>query len=240
MTGCLADLDIVVLAGGQGTRIAETLGDRPKVMALIDGKPFIDHLLARLRRFGAERVIFSLGHLAAPVTTHLQSLKGGPLTIEWIIEDSPQGTAGGVRMVRGLLRSEQTLVMNGDSLALADLCAMRQRHADESPEISVLCVRMDDTRRYGRVETGADGFICRFTEKGADEGPGLINAGVYLFSGPALSELCEGQGPSLERDFLQTRAPGAALTFDAGPVPFVDIGTPESLAAAAAILSGAA
>ena len=60
----LDGIEVLVLAGGLGTRIRGVLGDTPKVLAPINGRPFLDHLLDRLAALGAGRVVLSLGHLA--------------------------------------------------------------------------------------------------------------------------------------------------------------------------------
>ena len=54
----------VILAGGLGTRLRKVVSDRPKVMAAINGRPFITYLLDQLAEAGLERVIISTGHMA--------------------------------------------------------------------------------------------------------------------------------------------------------------------------------
>ena len=63
----LADIDILALAGGLGTRLDGVLGDLPKVMAPIAGQPFLSYLIEWLAAQGAERVILSLGFRADQV-----------------------------------------------------------------------------------------------------------------------------------------------------------------------------
>ena len=67
----LAGIDTVVLAGGLGTRLRPMVADRPKILAPVGDRPFLDHLLAWLMGQGARRVVFSLGHLAEQVEAHL-------------------------------------------------------------------------------------------------------------------------------------------------------------------------
>ena len=61
---CLQDIDVVVLAGGLGTRLAGELNGKPKLLAPIDGRPYLDFALKWLSSFGARRIILALGHLA--------------------------------------------------------------------------------------------------------------------------------------------------------------------------------
>ena len=91
---CLNDIDVVVLAGGLGTRIRDTLGDTPKLLAPIGGHAFLDILIARLRNFGARRLILGLGHLAGKVTAHLEN--NSPADIDIVTAVEPDGTAVGM------------------------------------------------------------------------------------------------------------------------------------------------
>ena len=68
---CLATLDVLVIAGGLGTRIQSALGDTPKLLAPIGGRPYLAYLLDWLRRFGAKRIVLGLGHRAQAVIDFL-------------------------------------------------------------------------------------------------------------------------------------------------------------------------
>lgn len=234
----LDGLDVVVLAGGLGTRIRSVLGDTPKVLAPVDGRPFLDLLLERLAAVGAGRAVLSLGHLADKVVAHLER-HGAPLPVETVVEAEPLGTAGAIRLLAGRLRSDPVLVMNGDTWLDADLGAFLAAHRGSGADAALLCVAVENVARYGRVELASDGTVARFVEKDPDRsGGGLINGGIYLFGAAALRRLAATTGPSLERDFLALMPAGRLLGFVADGAAFVDIGTPESLAGAAAVVRG--
>lgn len=237
MTG-LAAVDVAILAGGLGTRVRDVLKDVPKILAPVGGRTLVDHLVARLAAFGAGRVVFCLGFLADKVVAHLSRMDGVPgVSVEWVIEDRPLGTAGALRLAAPLLRADHVLVMNGDTWLDADLGAFLEDHRRRQGAVSILCVHVDDMSRYGRVELDGAGRVVRFAEKDpADRGPGLINGGVYLFSRAGRALLEASEGPSLERDFLARLAPGEILGFAAPEAAFIDIGTPESLALAATVI----
>ena len=233
---CLNDTDVVILAGGLGTRIRETLGDTPKLLASIGGVPFLDILLGRLRHFGARRVILGLGHGAGKVTAHLESNPPEGMDIVTAVESEPLGTAGALRFVISEINSEPALVMNGDSFTGADLCDFADAHEKSKADASILCAEVPDTAAFGRVTLSPEGRVLEFLEKDeAQQGPGVINAGVYLFNRTMLDAIKDMEGPSLERDVFQAFEPGTlgAVTSDA---PFIDIGTPEDLARAAGVL----
>jgi NDP-sugar pyrophosphorylase family protein len=233
-TTCLASLDVLVLAGGLGTRIAPILGDTPKLLAPISGRPYLAYLLDWLRRFGAARIVFGLGHRASAVVGFLKSNESiqRDLTVVIVTEPRPLGTAGAIRYARRELRTDPVLIINGDSFADVDLCAFVERHRTAEAKATVLCAAVDDAGRYGRVELDRNGRIHRFVEKDLSfHGSGVVNAGVYLFSAALLDEIAAGDASSLEHEVFEHAHAGSLAAF-AGDFQFIDIGTPESLALA--------
>jgi NDP-sugar pyrophosphorylase family protein len=228
---CLATLNVLVIAGGLGTRIQPALGDTPKLLAPIAGRPYLACLLDWLRRFGAKRIVLALGHRAPAVVDFLDRNKSsyGDLTVETVTEPRPLGTAGAIRFARPNLRSDPVLVMNGDSFVDADLCAFVAHHRRAAAKATLLCAEVDDAGRYGRVELDGKGRIRGFIEKDPDfHGRSAVSAGVYLFSAALLDEIAAGDAISLEHDVFGRAASGSLDAF-AGPFAFIDIGTPESL-----------
>ena len=90
----LSNIDIVVLAGGKGTRIQPVLGDVPKLLAPIGERTYLDYLLDWLQSFGASRVILSLGHQATRIVDYVTTQPRDDLEIIPVIEEMPLGTAG--------------------------------------------------------------------------------------------------------------------------------------------------
>jgi NDP-sugar pyrophosphorylase family protein len=232
---CLADIDVVILAGGLGTRLRSVLADKPKVLAPIGRRTFLDILLERLVSFGAKRVILSLGYLADEVIAHLESYRG-PLQIVRLAEPQPMGTAGAIRYVLPHIESATILVLNGDSLVGADLCEFVEAHRRARAEGSLLCARVSDAARYGTVLVNSLDRIVSFREKSGERAPGTINAGAYLMNTPLLDRISAASGPSLERDVFQSM-PGGTLAAYVGDFAFLDIGVQEDLARAEAFIA---
>lgn len=232
----LAGIDVVVLAGGLGTRIRSVLGDTPKVLAPIAGRAFLGHLLSWLAGYGATRTVLCLGHRAVAVEDWLVA-HGAPdgMTVDTVTEPEPLGTGGALRHARRAFRSDPVMVINGDTFVDAALDRFVAAHRAAAADASVLCVNTGDVGRYGRVVVGPNRRIVRFSEKDpADGGAGLINAGLYLFGAAWLDRLAAGGAVSLERDVLAPAPPGTLhAVIDDGS--FIDIGTPESLAEADAV-----
>ena len=189
-------LDVLVIAGGLGTRIQSALGDTPKLLAPIGGRPYLAYLLDWLRRFGAKRIVLGLGHRAQAVADFLERNTSSydDLTVVTVTEPGPLGTAGAIRFARANLRTDPVLVMNGDSFADADLCAFVAHHRRVPAKATLLCAEVDDAGRYGRVELDGEGRIRGFIEKDPDfHGRSAVSAGVYLFSAALLDEIAGRQ-----------------------------------------------
>jgi NDP-sugar pyrophosphorylase family protein len=234
---CLGSVDILVLAGGLGTRIRPVLGDTPKLLAPIGGRPFLSYLLRWLAGFGARRVVLALGHAAAPVLAYVRDFRDPALEVIPVVEPQPLGTAGAVRFARARLRTDPVLVMNGDSFVDADLGRFLDFHRTAGAAGTVLCAAVEEAGRYGRVAIDENARIRAFVEKDtAFRGPAVVNSGVYLLSGALLDAIVAMPGPSLERDVFE-RLPAGSLAAFRGPFGFIDIGTPETLATAATVLA---
>jgi mannose-1-phosphate guanylyltransferase len=234
---CLAGIDVAVLAGGLGTRIRPVLGDIPKLLAPVAGRPFADHMFAWLGRFGARRVVLCLGHRAERVVGHLAAAPP-PFDVAVSIEPEPLGTAGALRLARPKLATDPVLVLNGDTWADADLAPFARAHRGGGAEATLLCTEVADTGRFGRVEIGDDRTVRAFIEKGTGSaGPGAISAGVYLLSARLLDRIAAGNARSLEREVFAGMT-GARLRAHVGRFAFIDIGVPDDLDRAGEIVAG--
>jgi len=236
-TYSLQKIDVLILAGGRGTRISPVLGATPKILAPVRNETFLDILVSWLREHGAHNIILSLGHLSENVIDYLSTRSFENVTIKTSVEEEPLGTAGAIRLATPLVTSEVLLVMNGDTWLEADFNIFIENHIQSDAEMSILCTRVDDISRYGSLEIGSDGFIYGFSEKDESKsGPGYISAGIYLFSRKALDRLMQSTGKSLESDFIQKLPFGTTRGHIISNARFIDIGTPETLEMAADVL----
>jgi mannose-1-phosphate guanylyltransferase len=231
----LSDIDIAVLAGGLGTRLAGAVPGLPKVLAPVAGRPFVEHLVDFLAAQGAKRIVFLLGHRAEMVTAHLEAHRRPGIDFDWSIEPEPLGTGGALAFAAAKFRSDPVLVVNGDTFVDADLGEFCAGYASPA---TMLAVEVDDAGRYGRLDI-AHGKVMRFAEKDPFfKGKAAINAGIYLLSRDLIGGIAPGKQVSLERDIFERLAPGTIAAHIDGHARFVDIGTPESWQGAASIVEG--
>jgi len=220
-----------ILAGGLGTRLRSVVADRPKVLAQVNGRPFITYLLDQLAAEGIESVVLCTGYMADQITKSLGDHYQG-MQLRYSVEMSPLGTAGALRHALPLFSSFPVLVMNGDSFFDADLPSLAAMHVRANARGSIALAFVNDVSRYGAVEIASDHSIIRFTEKGNRTGPGLINSGIYLLEAPLIEAIPPDTSLSLEIDVFPSFI-GHGLFGFPQPGKFLDIGVPVDYQAAA-------
>jgi len=122
-------------------------------------------------------------------------------------------------------------VMNGDSFCETDLAAFWRAHRERNAVGSMVICEVADTHQSGRVSFDANGAVTSFVEKGASAGPGWINAGIYLLGRALLESIPVERPVSLERETFPAWIGRGLYAFPTAG-KFLDIGTPESYAAA--------
>jgi len=221
----LSEFSIVILAGGLGTRLLPVVSDRPKVLAKIQERVFITFLFDQLIVFGAKNVILATGYKGKEVAASL-GCNYKSLQLIYSMEQSPLGTGGALRCALPLINTDDVLVMNGDSFIDADIGNYTRWYRRNSYKAALLLTLVQNVGRYGRVELGNE-VINSFEEKGINQGPGLINAGVYLFDKSIIETIPPKRFFSLEHDLFPKLLPNKLYGYcDNGA--FIDIGTPDA------------
>lgn len=225
-----SDVSVAVLAGGLGTRLRSVIADRPKALAKIHGRPFLAYLLDQLSTAGLSSVVLCTGHFGEQIEEAFGESYAN-LRISYSREARPLGTGGALRLALPYLISDPVLVMNGDSFCAADLVRFWKWHCARGVEATILLTQVPDTQRYGSVQIDPDGTVIQFAEKGKGRLSGSINAGVYLLSRQVIETIPENEDVSLEYHVFPTLVTYGIYGYpDQGR--FLDIGTPEDLAAA--------
>ena len=216
-------MEAVVLAGGLGTRLREVVPDLPKPMAPIAGRPFLEILLTSLSRKGIIRVVLSVGFMAEKISGYFGD-RFGNLELIYVVEREPLGTGGAVRLGMQVCVTDHVFVFNGDTFL--DLEMDQVEHHWQLHRRPIIVGREhSDTARYGRLVT-AEGAVIGIAEKGAT-GPGLINAGCYIFNRGQLDGCPAGTAFSLETNYLPTAITNTRFDLYVTKGKFIDIGIPE-------------
>jgi D-glycero-alpha-D-manno-heptose 1-phosphate guanylyltransferase len=227
----LTGINAVVLAGGMGTRLRPVVGDRPKALALVRERPFLCFILDQLASAGIKKVVLCTGYFGEQVRAAFGDSYAN-ISLAYSQENSPMDTAGALRLAAPLIESDEVFVVNGDSYCEADLPAFHGWCRLKGAEAALLINSVPDVSRYGQVEADEDGVVLSFREKGANTGPGWINSGIYHFSRLLILDIPQSRPVSMEREILPALMTQRRLYSYGNHGRFLDIGTPESYAAA--------
>lgn len=224
--------EAVVLAGGLGTRLRSVAPDIPKPMVRIHERPFLDYLLAYLASWRISRVIISTGHMAGQIEEYFGNSRHG-LDVLCAREAQPLGTGGAVAFAaRHLAPDAMFLALNGDSFAPFNPHLMAKKIA-AGADAAIMAVSVGNAERFGALAFDGQGMLSGFDEKNTTATAALINAGIYLLPAswfPRNQEIMPG---SIERDYFpRWLEEGKKIAVLTSSGPFIDIGTPETLAAA--------
>ena len=220
----------VILAGGFGTRIKHLLGDLPKPMAPVNGRPFLEWVVRWLAAQNIRRVVLSTGYMADTIARHFQSQPVPGVIVSCVPETTPLGTAGGFlnAVHQSEIKSAAWFLLNGDTLAFANLADAIDLLQSESITGVIFGQEVPDTGRYGSLVTDAEGRLASFLEK--RPGQGVISTGIYLFRDSLLAQFPARRPLSLEQEvFPALTAAGVSLKVLRMNAPFLDIGTPDTL-----------
>lgn len=216
----------LILAGGLGTRLRSVIGEVPKPMADVAGKPFLWWLLRQIETQGVADTYLSVGYRHEQVRSGMGD-HFGAMRLHYVIEDEPLGTGGAVRKALAEMPEDEVLVFNGDTFAALDLAPFVAAAQAKQADVAIAVAEVADADRYGTVDADETGMIRAFQEKGR-QGAGRINAGVYyLRKAVLLHDSTLPERFSLEQDFLAQRVGKLRLLALAGVSDFIDIGVPE-------------
>lgn len=232
MNETMGSITALILAGGEGTRLRPAVSEVPKVLAPVNGRPFLHYLLDQLSDFGVNHVVVCTGYRGDQIREEIGS-NHATVQIEYSQEPQKLGTGGAIRCALPSLRSEQVFVLNGDSYCDVDLARFQQWHLSRGIECSLVVVHRSDTARFGRVKLSKHEQIEELIEKDERQLPGWINAGVYLVSTELIREISEGRAISIETELFPGWLSNGLYGYKTNAA-FLDIGTPESYARAPA------
>ncbi len=221
----------VILAGGLGTRISTLLGDVPKALATVGGRPFLEWKVNELTRNGITSATLLLGHGSAPITELLstwQSKGRSRISLE-VALDGPRllGTGGALKQhIRSL--PETFYLTYGDNLLDLPYQELQQM-ANQFPFASVIAV----TDRIGSADTLncllCDGKVARHNKSGASEF-NTLDYGVMLLQRQAVeAAAAQLNGPFDLSLILEALAEQGDLVAVMTRERYWEIGTPESL-----------
>jgi mannose-1-phosphate guanylyltransferase/phosphomannomutase len=192
------------MAGGEGSRLRPLTSRRPKPLAPVAGKPIMEHIIALLRRHGITEIVCTLHYLADEIEAYFNGGSAFGVTTHYVVEDTPLGTAGAVKMANDLLAGEPFLVISGDALTDIDLTALIEHHKREKNAVTIALQRVTNPLEFGVVVTDEHGQITRFLEKPSwgEVFSDTINTGIYVLEPEILDRMVRGKVYDFSKDLF--------------------------------------
>ena len=225
-------IDVIILAGGLGTRLRQVVSELPKCMAPGCGKPFLSYLLDYLKNFNVGKVILSVGYLRDSIIQFIDNQKDNyKFDFDFAVEETPLGTGGGIKLALTKATSENVMVLNGDTFFDVDVNALVMNHLHSKKDITLALKPMENFERYGNVILDENGNVVEFQEKKFCA-KGQINGGVYVMKRE--NDMMDGlpEKFSFETEVLQKQAKILNINGFVCDSYFIDIGIPEDYAKA--------
>ena len=220
----------ILLAGGKGTRLRPLTIHTPKPIVPIFNRPFLHYQIDLLKQVPEiDEVILSLNYQPRRIEEIFGDGSAIGISIRYIVEPAPLGTAGAVRYAGDHL-TESVVVFNGDVLTQIDLAAVLRLHRERQAKATIVLTPVENPAAYGLVETDAAGNVTRFLEKpNPDEiTTNNINAGIYVLEPDTFDRIPKDVSWSIERSYfpslIERGETFVAYVYDGY---WIDIGTPE-------------
>ena len=215
----------VIMAGGKGSRLYPLTKGCPKPMLSINRKPILEILIEQCIEAGFENLYISVNYLKEQIIEHFDDGRRWGVSINYLVEDKPLGTAGSLQLLPDTL-SEPFLVINGDVLTRLNPRHLMNFHIDNQAQ-ATLCVREHEiTVPFGVVHTKSS-ELASFEEKPTYRH--LVNAGVYVIDPQLLSLLPPDEFTDMPNFLMLAQEYGHRVAVCPIHEYWLDVGRPEEL-----------
>jgi dTDP-glucose pyrophosphorylase len=169
-------VDVVIMAGGKGTRLRPLTNDTPKPLLKVGDKPILEHNIHRLSQFGMDDFWITVNYLGDQIENHFGNGNARNLKIEYVWEDKPLGTAGSLSKIDNF-RHDTVLLTNSDLLTDLDYENFFLKFIEEDADLAVVTIPYKVDIPYAVLET-SNGHVMNFKEKPTYTY--YSNGGIYL------------------------------------------------------------
>ena len=182
----------VVMAGGEGTRLRPLTSNRPKPLVPVLGKPIAQHIIEHLKRAGITDIVVTLYYLGDEIRNYFGDGSEWGVNLIYVVEDSPLGTAGSVKMAEEYLKDDTFVIVSGDALTDLNIEKAVAYHREKGAEATLVLQPVSNPLEFGVVMTEGDGRIQRFLEKPSwgEVFSDTVNTGMYVLE-PSVFDLME-------------------------------------------------
>ena len=221
-------MENIILVGGKGTRLKPIVSDRPKPLADVNGRPFLEYLMDCLINHNASHFILATGYKSEEIKEHFGNSYRS-VKISYSDETEPLGTGGAVCEAINFLHTENPfLVINGDTFFNINIQNFIKFFYKSNADLSIALFKANEGERYGLVELDDENRMKPQKFAKAEVGQ-LASGGIFLMSNKILDYFSyNGRSFSMEQVFIPSIINnGGIITGVCFNNAFFDIGTPS-------------
>lgn len=223
-------MKVVIIAGGQGTRIASVNSEIPKAMIPICRKPIIEYEVELAKRYGYLDFLFIIGYLGDQIESYFGDGSRWGVHIEYFRETKPLGTAGALGQLRDRL-PDDFFVFYGDTVMDIDLHRMMEFHRSKHADATLFLHPNDHPYDSDLVDLDQDGRVQAFYNKPHPDGfvaHNIVNAALFIFSPVVLEHIEPGERCHIEKHVLPRCLRAGKAVYGYITAEYIkDMGTPE-------------
>ncbi|HOL39657.1 MAG TPA: mannose-1-phosphate guanyltransferase [Dictyoglomaceae bacterium] len=204
---------VVIMAGGEGTRLRPITITRPKPMAYIVGKPIMEHIISLLYEQGFRDFTATLYYLPEIIQGYFDDGSNWNIKLDYSIEEFPLGTAGSVKFALKNKPKDRILVISGDALTDFNLQEAIRYHEEKKAMVTIVLTNVENPLEYGVVITNKEGKITKFLEKPSwgEIFSDSVNTGIYILEPEVLDYIPDDKPFDFSKDLfpflLEKKAP---------------------------------
>lgn len=196
-------MQVIIMAGGEGSRLRPLTCDRPKPMVPVLNKPVMEHAIDLCKKHGLTDIGVTLQYMPEEIKDYFGDGSDFGVSLKYFVEETPLGTAGSVKNASKYLK-ETFVVVSGDALTDINLTAVLAYHKRKKSMATLILKSVDVPLEYGVVITDTSGRITRFLEKPSwgEVFSDTVNTGIYILEPEVLSYVAAGQKFDFSQDLF--------------------------------------
>ncbi len=217
---------VVIMAGGEGKRLRPLTENCPKPLLQLGGMPILERILRRFIELGFREFYISVNYLRQQIIDYFGDGHRFNVSISYLIEDRPLGTAGSLTLLPQRPEVENWLVTNGDLITDLDYALFHRYHDDQQATATMAVRKIRHSLGFGMVKVDGTELIA------VEEKPTLsffVNAGIYLLSRRAVEAIPKDEFFDMPDLFSKLRSEGRSCSIYEVHGSWIDVGTPEKL-----------
>lgn len=216
-------MQVIILAGGRGTRLMPYTATIPKPLVPVGDLPILEILIMQLKKCGVREIIISTGHLAELIEAYFKNGNKWGVKVRYVREDKPLGTAGAIRNVKNL--NDNFIVMNGDILTDIDYLDLYKFHIGNKGIATIAAVKREISVDFGVVESDEDSRLTNYIEK--PKYSKYVSMGINVFNKRCKKYISKGESIGIPELVLRMKSKNEEVYCYNGEVYWLDIGRIE-------------